>query len=305
MQKPQLIQVNTKDGLTLPGLLYSSSKSKKVAIYLHGNGSSSIFYSDDLRDGYASELLKRDISFLPLNNRGSNYIKKLSNTDAKIGYQRYGMAYEIIKECIFDINACIDFLKQKGFEEFYLIGESTGANKICVYDYYEKSNPVAGYILLGGGDDVGIYYDQLGERVFWKLLKEARKKMADGKGNDIIKSLLPSPIFSHKGFYDIANPDGDYNVFPFYEVINDTKLSKNQPLFKMYNSLKKPTYTVYGDKDEYAWGDVSRVVDILKNQNPQPTYAVIKGANHEFTNHREKLGRMMANWLNNLNERKL
>lgn len=297
MQEPQLIQVNTQDGLTLPGLLYSPLESKKVAIYLHGNGSSSIFYSDDLREGYASELSKRDISFLALNNRGANYIKKIANLDVKKGSRRYGMAYEIIKECIFDINACIDFLKQSGFEEFYLIGESTGANKICVYDYYEKDNPVSGYVLLGGGDDAGYYFDELGEKRFWKLLKEAKGKIDDQKGDDIIESLLPSPLFSYKGFYDIANPDGDYNVFPFYEVINNKKLSKKQPLFKMYKSLKKPTLTVYGETDEYAWGNIPRVVDILKKQNSRPTYEIIKGANHEFANHRKKLGKMMADWL--------
>src|SRR5271167_1539659 len=114
----EIVQIKTVDGLTLPGYLYKSVKSKKVAIFLHGNGSSSVFYSDELKEKQANALNKIGVSYLLFNNRGAHLIKKLT-VDGK--RKRFGMAYEKIKDCVKDIDAAILFLKKLGYEEFYLI----------------------------------------------------------------------------------------------------------------------------------------------------------------------------------------
>lgn len=298
MTEPQFIQIQTPDGLTLPGLLYAKPNSKNAAIVLHGNGSSSVFYSDDQKMELAKDLEKKNISLLLFNNRGAHFIKKINieKPDGTIERKRFGMAYEKIKECIEDINGAIAFLKKEGFKEFYLIGESTGANKICVYHHYKPKNEVAKYILLSVGDDTGIYYDMLGKEKFYTLLHQAKRKIKEGKGEEIMCELLPEDVFAYVGFYDVANPDGDYNCFPFYEAINNVKLSK-KPLFRYFKSINKPSLVVSGEKDEYAWGDVSRVVAMLKKQNPTLTYNIIKEADHGFSNHQKELARVIVNWL--------
>lgn len=297
MVKPILIQIKTKDGLTLPGILYEAKRSKAVGIHLHGNGSSSVFYYDDRQDALVRALARKGISLLLFNNRGAQYIKRLNVVkNGRSTRKRFGMAYEKIKDCIQDIDGAISFLRKRGFRAFYLIGESTGANKICVYHYYKPRNKVAGYILLGGCDDTGIYYDALGKTRFWKLLRSAKQKIKQRKGGDIIKELLPDMIFSYQGFYDIANPDGDYNVFPFLEVIKKLKLSK-KPLFRHVASITKPTLALYGGRDKHAWGSVPRVVRLLKEQKPEFAYGIIPGADHSFTNHQAELAKRIAAWL--------
>ncbi len=297
MSTQNLVQIKTEDGLTLPGILYKPEKSNKVAIHLHGNGSTSVFYYDDKRDEMAKTLNDKGISFLLFNNRGAHYIKKLDVLkNGKKERKRFGMAYEKIKDCIKDIDGAIKFLKEKGYKEFYLIGESTGANKICVYHYYKPKNPISKYILLGGGDDTGIYYDQLGKKKFYELLKESKGKIKKGKGEDIISELLPEEIFSYIGFNDIANPDGDYNVFPFLEEMRKIKLSKKS-LFRHFKSLNKPTLVVYGEKDEYAWGDAHKVAKILEKLKPEFEYHVIKDADHSFSKHQGQLSKIMSNFL--------
>lgn len=298
MKEPTIIQIKTDDGLTLPGLFYEAEDAKKVAIFLHGNGSSSVFYSDDLKEEQAKALNEKGISYLLFNNRGAHLIKKLNveNKNGEVERKRFGMAYEKIKDCIKDIDSVISFLKNRGYREFYLIGESTGANKICVYHYYKPNNKVSKYILLGGGDDTGIYFNELGKRRFYKLLKEAKDKIRRRKGEEIICELLPEEIFSYIGFYDIANPDGDYNVFPFLEVMKNLKLSQKK-LFRHYKSLNKPTLVIYGEKDEYAWGDVPRIVSILKEQKPEFEYKIIKDADHGLSKHQGELASLIADWL--------
>ncbi len=293
----KLIQIKTEDGLTLPGILYEASKSKKAAIFLHGNGSSSVFYHDDQRPELADKLVIKGISLLLFNNRGAHYIKKLNiKKNAKISRKRFGMAYEKIKDCVKDIDGAIKFLESVGYKEFYLIGESTGANKICVYNYYKPKNKVSKYVLLCGGDDTGIYYNVLGKSKFYKLLKEAQRKVKDGKGEEIIKDLLPGEIFSYIGFYDIINPDGDYNVFPFLEAIKGAKLSK-RPLFLYFKLINRPTLVVYGENDEYAYGNVPKIVNILKTQKPEFEYNIIKGADHQFSNHQDELSDLIEKWI--------
>lgn len=294
--KLEFVEIKTGDGLELPGLLYKAPKSKKALIVLHGNGSSSVFYESVPNKMFADALSKEGISYLTFNNRGA-HIKKSFHIKTKSGKKKVygGMAYEQIKDCIKDIDATINFLKKRGFKEFYLIGFSTGANKICVYDHYRKGNEVLKYILVGGGDDTGIYYNEIGKQNYFKLLEKARKMKKKGRGDELAPDLLPN-IFSWKAFYDIANPDGDYNTFPFYEVLRRTKLSKKS-LFRYFRAIKKPSFVIYGERDEYAWGDVSKVVDLLKENNPNLDYKIIKGGDHGLSEHLGTLTKSVAKWL--------
>jgi len=293
----KLVQIKTKDGPILPGLLYEAPRSRKAAIFLHGNGSTSVFYHDDQRDEQVTALNNKGISFLLFNNRGAHYIKKLDVVKrGKTERKRFGMAYEKIKDCLKDIDGAISYLEKLGYRKFYLIGESTGANKICVYHYYKPRNKVSKYVLLGGGDDTGIYYHMLGKGKFFKLLKKSKEKIKKGKGEEFVTELLPKEIFSYIGFYDIANPNGDYNVFPFLEVMKDLKLCK-KPLFRHFKSINKPTLVIYGEKDEYAWRNVSKIVNILKQQKPEFEYRIIKRADHSFNNKQRELSKIISNWL--------
>ena len=295
MTNPKFIQFKTSDKLVLPGLLYEAKNSKTAAIYLHGNGSSSIFYHED--DYLAQTLNKKGISLLLFNNRGAHIIKKLTVKKGGVEERKqYGMAYEKIKECIQDIDGAIAFLKKQGYKKFYLIGSSTGANKICVYNYYKPENSISKYVLVSGGDDTGIYYSMFGRAKFMKLLKRSREMIKKGKGEEIIKEILPDGIFSYQGFWDIANPDGDYNVFSYTEALDKVKLSKKK-LFRHFSAIKKPTLVIYGDKDEYVpWG-IKRIYEVLKKYQPGFDFEVVKGADHRYSGKRQEQSKIIVNWL--------
>lgn len=292
---PQYVQFSTSDGLSLPGLLFSPKQATRAAVYLHGFGGSA-FYIHDFT--LQEEFYKNNTAFLSFNNRGAEVIKRLTvKKDNEEVSKYFGAAYEKIKECIFDIDAAISFLEQKGYKEFILIGNSTGANKICVYNYYKPQNKIAKYILLAGGDDTGILYSHLGKEKFFELLDKAKKRTALGEGGNLISDLLPEEITSYQSFLDIAQPDGDYNTFPFYEVINNIKLSKKQ-LFRHFKSIKKPSLVIYGEFDEYAWGDAKKIIKILKNYQPGFAYEIIPGADHRFTDKKKELAKTISDWLN-------
>ncbi len=296
--KPEFVEIKTKDGLLLPGLFYEPKRAKAAVIYLHGNGSSSVFYKGKENYPMIAALQKKGITILYFNNRGAHIIKGLSmKRGGKTKRRYFGMAYEKIKECVPDIDGAVSFLKKRGYKKFYLMGSSTGANKICVYNFYKPKNEISKYVLLSGGDDTGIYYRILGRSRFWKLLTEAKKKRNKKEGLKLVTDAYPEGLFSYKGFYDIANPDGDYNVFPFFEALGKVKLSK-RPLFRYFKSIKKPALVVYGDKDQFFWKrNVRKAVGLLRSYQPELTYKVIKGANHGFKGHTKELANTIANWL--------
>ena len=298
MQTPKFVDFETNDGLTLPGLLYVAKGSKKVVIYLHGNGSSSVFYDEKEYRDFPEALNGKDISILKFNNRGANIIKKF--TIEKNGVEErvpFGMAYEKIAECVPDIDGAVKFLQGLGYEEFYLAGASTGANKICVYDHYKPKNIFKKYVLICGGDDTGIYYNLLGNNKFFKLLTKAKEKIDKGESLEIAPETLSiGEVFSYQGFYDIANPDGDYNCFPFSEAFGKVKIS-TKPLFRYFKGIKKSSIVIYGEKDEYTWGDINKVITTLKKYQPAFGYKVISGADHRFTGKQKDLAKIITDWL--------
>lgn len=294
MHNAEFVQFETSDGLLLPGLFFEAQNSKKALISLHGNGSSSVFYKSEYE--LAESLNNKGISLLLFNNRGAHIIKKFTVKDGE-GEKRIsqGTAFERIAECVQDIDAAAGFLKSRSYETLHLTGQSTGANKICVYNHYKPTNDFTSYILTAGGDDTGLYYEMLGEELWMRLLKTAKEKKEDGKEDEIIPQLLPE-IMSYRGYLDVAHPDGDYNCFPFSEVLNNRNLSEKK-LFRYFSEIVKPAHVVYGENDEYAWGDAPKCVEILKKHRPDITYKIIKDADHGFNGKKEELANIIVDFL--------
>lgn len=300
--RPELVQFSTKDKLMLPGLLYAPKKrTKKAVIFLHGNGSSSVFYMQGRMQIFGEELIRQGIAFLAFHNRGAQYVHAFKVWKGRnFVRRRYGMAYERIKECVTDIDAAVKFMRSRGYGELYLLGHSTGANKIAVYDHYKPRNPIRKYVLWGGGDDVGSYYLEFGRKRFFELLRRARLEIAKRNGSKLIPAdLVNQWIFSWQAFYDIADPDGDYNVFPFNEYVNGPRLSRKKP-FRYFRAIRKPSLVVYGNEDPYTFTRVEKAMRVLKENCGAPerfAWRIITGADHGMHRKEREFGRTAAKWL--------
>lgn len=301
-----LVEFKTRDGLKLPGLLYEPEKrARKVVIFLHGNGSSSVFYSVKRANTAADVFNRAGLAYFTFNNRGAHYIKSL--TRKRLGRKEekvnYGTAFEMIKDCIYDIDGAIAYLKTQGYSEFYLVGSSTGANKICVYNFYKPRNTIKGYVLAGGGDDLGIYYQTLGREKFLATLEKARLLANTARRREITPESfeLYHPM-SWQSLYDTINPDGDYNVFPFLEYFKKLKLSRKK-LFRHFAAMRKPTLVVYGSKDEYCYCGVLNSVDALKQHaSPQGKFIfkIFDGADHSLRGYEKGFARAVVKWIKDI-----
>ena len=283
----RLLRFEATDGVPLSGLLYEPRRSSsRVSVFLHGTGGSSVFTSRRT-NLLASVFTKAGIAFFPFDNRGSHIIRRL-------GRDLGGSAHEKIRDCVFDIDGALRELRARGYRDVTLIGHSTGANKVAVYDSVKPRNRVQRYVLLGGGDDTGLLYTQLGPRRFAAALAKAR--VLRRSSAFVPASLSPLPM-TWRAFYDMANPNGDYNVFPFLEVMRDLRLSR-RPRFRHVRGIRKPALYVYGEHDEYCHDDVPRCVAILSEVvGPRSELAIMGEADHGFSGREQELGELIVRWM--------
>jgi len=281
----RLVRFDATDDYALSGLLYEPRRrTQRAIVWLHGTGGASIF--DSRRTNLlAAEFTRRGFAFFPFNNRGAHLMRRNG-----------GMAYERIRDCVFDIDGALRELRRRGYRDITLAGHSTGANKIAVYDHRKPRNTVKRYVLLAGGDDTGLTYEQLGDRRFRAALERARS--LKNSQELVPRALSPLPI-SWRSFYDMNNPDGDYNVFPFGEVIRARRISR-RPLFRYVRAIRKKTLIVYGESDEYCYGDVSRCVSILADAiGPKPNFelAIMADADHGFGGREGEVAGLIGGWI--------
>ena len=266
----RLVRFEATDGLRLASLLYEPARrTRRGIIWLHGTGGASVFESKRT-NVLAGELVARGVAFFPFNNRGAHLVTRAG-----------GMANERIRDCVFDIDGAIRELRRRGYDDLTLAGHSTGANKVAVYNRYKPRNRVKRYVLLAGGDDTGMLYKQLGARRFGAALNKAREMIHAHQGDELVPKNLSSMMLSWRAFYDMANPNGDYNVFPFMEATTGPRLSR-RPLFRHVRGIRKPALYLYGSRDEYIVDFDASMRVLATNIERKGRIIVIDDSNHGF-----------------------
>lgn len=288
----RLVRFEATDGVPLAGVLYEPQRaSTRAAIFLHGTGGSSVFESKRT-NVLAAELVGEGVAYFPFNNRGAQVMRRA-------GSEMGGFSYELIRECVYDIDGALRELRRRGYRDLTLIGHSTGANKIAVYDHHKPRNFIKRYVLLGGGDDTGLLYEQLGARRFASALTKARAMIKARRGEELAPPSISKLPMSWRSFFDMANPDGDYNVFPFLEVMRGIRLSR-KPRFRYVRAIRKPALFLYGENDEYCIDSASRTVAVLAEAlgaKSNVELAILGDADHGFGGKERELAQTILQWM--------
>lgn len=299
--KAELVTVTATDGLMLPALYYSASDGSPAVIWLHGMGTTGSFYAVERMNTLASVLMESGMSFLALNNRGAGFLQDIKFVDDAGDYQKttQGTSHELIADCVKDIDGAVKFLTDRGHSDLFLVGHSTGANKICVYNSKKPANPFRGYVLFGGGDDTGLFYEQLGKDRFFDLMQESKLKVEQGQGSRLVPVRYEVGPFSYQSLDDILDPDGDYNTFPYIEFTKGVKLS-TKALFHEFKTISKPSLVIYGSEDKYCPPSATEAEKILASVTPYPdlfTFELIPGSDHSAHGHESELAKALTHWI--------
>jgi len=273
MSRNQLVQTTTSDGLYLHGY-YSPTSDKKVA-FLHIHGFEGNFYENNFVHVLADTLEKANIPFLSANTRGNASDQDFNTVQGK--YKRIGARNEQLEEAHLDISAWMKLLIKEGYKTIVLQGHSLGTIKVIRYLFEGKyKNKVNKLILLAPFDKKALM-DISGRKDIKGLLKKARLKVKQGKGDELITKEFEDIKLCYKTFISWYKQDDFGRMFEFCSPNYD---------FPILQQIKIPTKIIVGSKDEYFHlsnpKNPQEALDLMLKRIPQSEGEIIKGAVHSY-----------------------
>ncbi len=289
----ELHQIITKDGIPLEGLFFKPKRKSGVAALWISGLTGRFSNRPEWMLSVANVLNNRNIAFAIFDHRGQGTInflrKKVKNRTKKV---LGGTTFERFEHCVYDIDAVIRFLRKKGYKKIFLLGHSTGANKIAYYIWKVGKRGVAGIGLLGPLSDIPVLKKDLG-RKYRLAIKWAEAMVKKGKRKTFMPpSFVGEAFWAAERFLSIAREGSREDTFPYYN-----------PRRKFYwvKKIRVPTLVIIGGNEQYADRPVQEILEAFEKQIPDRFFngKIIKGADHGFEGKEKELARTIANWIKN------
>ncbi|MBW7909363.1 MAG: alpha/beta fold hydrolase [Kiritimatiellae bacterium] len=248
-----------------------AKRSHTLLLFVHGMGGN--FYRSLSKKEMLRQAPRAGIDVLSFNNRG---------------YEGQ-VADEVFVESRHDLDAALAFGRAKGYRRFFLLGHSTGCQKITYYQHLRKAPDIAALILAAIGDDYAIVRRTLGTR-YAHWMKVAAELVKKGNGSEILrgKGCLG---FSARRFLSVADRT----------QIEARLFDMDGPL-REFSAIKTPTLAVLPAEEEYACIPVPEMGRRLHaTSRAQPfQFQIISGADHGFHGREDETTRVILKWLDSL-----
>lgn len=227
-------------------------RSTTLLIFVHGMGSN--FYKSKFKKAFLEEGPARGVDVLTFNNRGC---------ESDVADERFN-------DSLADIDAALAFARAEGYRRVFLLGHSTGCQKITYHQARRRNRLVKGLILAALGDDLAIAQRDLGAS-YPRWLARARDLVAQGKGDT---RLPPKCLgFTARRFLSAVDPTS-----------TEAKLFHLAGPMNTFRRITRPILAVFPEKEQYACIPVSEAAAILqaKTRSRAFTSAIIPDADHSF-----------------------
>ncbi len=276
-----LVQVTTRDGVRLDGMLQTSTATKAWPLdglcFIHGTGGN--FYGSTLFDAIGTHCLERGCAVLRVNTRGHDGI---SNAVTTKGGRRLGAAYEIVDDCRHDLAAWIDFLKERVGPRVGLVGHSLGAVKAIYALAHEASMDVVCAVAVSPPRLSYSWFCQSPEgATFLVAYQRAEQLVQAGLPNTLIEVQLPLPFaITAAGYVEKYGPDERYNYL------------------SLVKSVRCPMLITLGAIEaagNMAFRGAADAIGELRRANI--SVVTIADADHFYTNARRELIAELGRWI--------
>lgn len=290
MLKGNLIKTITSDGLELAGFWINCKSDTAV---FHSHGTSGDFYTHKFIEDEAQKLQSMGISFLSANNRGHDVFADIrKHRDGKIEWVQIGGALEKFEDCLFDIEAWLDFLSKQGVKRIILQAHSL-TQKILYYQHIKKDKRVIGQIHISPCNDAGYMYYLLGEEKYKTTNAMIEKMVKEGNTKELLPKELavvcPMGALAYHGY---LTEEGTGNLFPYHN-----------PDSKKWSQLNKtidPLLAIFGGVDSFIKPSVEEAASLfLKNAKSSIdcTVKIVENASHSYLEHEDELVNILTDWV--------
>ena len=271
-----LCTFKTADNERLHGLLFTPFEKKSDAALLFIHGVAMNFYLPPLVT-LGQRLAQHGYHCFVINTRGHDWISRAGNL-TKFG----GSAYETVEDCLLDLDAALEYLKDQGYLQFVLVGHSLGAIKSIIYQGTRQRSDIIGIISCSAPKQ--FYSERITRQPGLRdTLEEAETLVAAGRGEELLSiGVGATPgIFSARTHLNKYGEDDRYDCRPYAKRVGCRLLA-------IVGGAEPPFF------HEYAQ-------EIAAGARGKGTYKVIKGANHFYNKHTGEIVRIIDQWLAQFN----
>jgi alpha-beta hydrolase superfamily lysophospholipase len=283
------VRIVTPKRYLLDALWFGSHHPTTGIIFVHGLGSHAFAHHD-----YLTKLAARDTAVLYFSNRGHDGIagiKRIKRGSRKgYIYESAGVAHEVFTDCVDDIQGAVNLLIHQGARRVYLVGHSTGCQKIVFHlSRSRKTKRIAGAVLLCPISDYASA----------KHEDEKRRQIAEKFANGLVRrkkphQLLPETIWpgplDAQRFLSLYTPDSKEEIFTY---------AQPRKIPRTLRRVKTPLLVVFAGDDEYRDRDTEEIAKWFRaNLRAKVSdIEIIPGAQHSFRGKETKLARVIQRWI--------
>jgi pimeloyl-ACP methyl ester carboxylesterase len=288
----QCVRIITPKRYLLDGLWFGSGRPKTAVVFVHGLGSNVFAHHD-----YLTPLASRNTAILYFGNRGHDSVAGLRRItrSAKKGYvyEQAGMAHEVFTACADDIQGAINLLLSRGARRIYLVGHSTGCQKIAWYlSRRAAQRRIAGAVLLCPISD---YADARHEN-------EPKRRKAEAVAQKLSRrkkphELLPANVWrgpiDAQRFLSLYTPDSKEEIFTYAQPAK---------IPGTLRKVKTPLLVIFAGDDEYRDRDTSEMADWFRRnlRSRRAEIETIPGALHSFNGQESQVTDSVRRWINKI-----
>ena len=268
----QILTFTTADNERLHGALLTPDEkpSDLALVFVHGVAMN--FYLPPLFT-FGQDLAARGFHCFVINTRGHDWISRAGNL-TKFG----GSAYEMLEDCLPDLDGALEHLARLGYRRFILIGHSLGAIKSIIYQGTRQRADVIGIVSCSAPRQ---FYSERAARQpgFRELIEEAEALIAEGKGEELLTvGVGATPgIFTARTHVNKYGRDDNNDCRPYAKLLGC-------PLLALVGS-EEPKFFY-----EYAQ-------EIVAAAGPNSTCKLVDGANHFYNRHTPQMIEIIYQWL--------
>ena len=147
-----VIKTMTGDGLELDAVLVRPKQKKSKGVIIHFHGKEGDFLQSHFIFEMAGYYPQHGYAFMTASHRGKNYLSDIIRKSASgYEYAQMGSAFDIFEDCVYDIDAWVQEVRNLGFENIILQSHST-PRKIVWYVYQKQPRDVKALILISPSD---------------------------------------------------------------------------------------------------------------------------------------------------------
>ncbi|HUC88296.1 MAG TPA: alpha/beta fold hydrolase [Candidatus Binatia bacterium] len=280
----------TPNQYQLNALWFGPEKPSKGYIFIHGLSSSAFSHHEIL-----TPLVNGQTMALYFNNRGHDDVggvrKLLPETKKGYETQSIGAAHEVFTDCVDDVQGAIDFLKDAGIKDIYLVGHSTGCQK-SIYYLSQTTEKINGVILLCPMSDYAYMVASESPDKIRKATEYAQKLVDDSESHKLLPQNIWEELLDAQRFLSLYTPNSVEEIFSY---------SQPDIVPTTFRKVTTPILAVLAESDEYADRAAADIIKWLKKETKTNIEAVIvEDSGHNLVGHEDEVANLIKTWVEGL-----